>query len=163
MRKLIGGIVLIVALLWAVGLAQAAPLPLPPRPVDTPTPIPTPTREPGPPAPAAPQGALIILRVTFGDDWSARGLAWQRLWTGVEWRDESGTWHAVEGWQGTLFQVRQGTGWKAWWLERALCGRGPFRWVVYEQRGGPLLARSAPFHLPARAGEAVTVEMSLAR
>ncbi len=161
-HKMIVGLLLGVGILWALGLmllpAQAAPHPLPPRPDDTPTP----TRESAAPVKAEPKGAFIILKVTFGDNWPERGLAWQHLWTGVEWRDESGTWRAVEGWQGGIVKVSESTGRKTWWLDSDLCGRGPFRWVVYEHQGGPVMTRSDPFNLPHNTGETVTVEMSLA-
>lgn len=152
------GSLLAVATLCALGLAllpvHAAPPTLPPRP---------PTATPVPPLPkAAPTGALIVLELVFGDDWPARGLAWQDLWTAVEWQDEDGAWHAVEGWQGGPDKVAGNVGWKTWWLTNDLLGRGPFRWVVYERQGGAAMAISDPFNLPDTCGQTVPVEVSLA-
>lgn len=142
--------------------AQAASEALPPRPE---TPTPTPTSEPGSESPTktAPEGALIVLEVDFGDDWPARGLAWQDLWAVVEWQDENSTWHVVEGWQGSIGKVAGNTGWATWWLSSDNFGQGPFRWVVYERRGSAVMATSDPFDLPGRPGEMVTVEVALAR
>jgi hypothetical protein len=118
------------------------------------------------PQPAAskvePKGATIVLALTFGKDWPAQGLAWQDLWTVVEWQDGDGTWHTVEGWQGHIGRVSENTGWTRWWLESDLFGQGPFRWVVYARPDGPMLAYSRPFDLPSQTGETVTVAVSLA-
>jgi hypothetical protein len=163
MQKMIVGSLLVAGILCATGLvlvpAQAAPELLPPRP-DTPTPMPT--SDPASLAKTALEGTVIVLEVTFGDDWPARGLAWQDLWTVVEWQDTDSTWHEVAGWQGSLDKVADGLGWKAWWLSSDLLGQGPFRWVVYERYGGAVIAVSAPFDLPGHVGESGAVELSLA-
>ena len=106
---------------------------------------------------------MIVLEVTFSDGWPARGLAWQDLWTVVEWQDVDGTWREVAGWQGGLDKVGGGLGWKVWWLEDDLFGRRPFRWMVYERQGGAAMAVSESFDLPGREGEAIIVETSLAQ
>ena len=137
-------------------LVQAAPEGLPPRPA-----TPTPTVPASSPAKSGPDGASILLEITFGDDWPERGLAWQDLWTVVEWQDEDGSWHVVEGWQGGVNKVSGHTGWAVWWLANDLLGRGPFRWVVYEHQDGPVIAVSDPFRLPSDRGGIVTVETSL--
>lgn len=159
-RRLAVGILLLVGLGGALSLillpgpAQAAPEDLPPRP-STPTPAAL------APAKPVPDGASILLEITFGDDWAGHELAWQDLWTVVEWQDEEGTWHVVEGWQGGVDKVSGQIGWATWWLANDLLGRGPFRWVVYERRGGPVMVVSESFHLPAFRGRIVTVEISL--
>jgi len=77
-------------------------------------------------------------------------------WTVVQWQDSNGTWHDVEGWQGPLNEDR-----KKWWVSQRDFGRGPFRWAVYQDQGGDLLAISEPFYLPGTANEFVPIEVSL--
>lgn len=161
-RKMVLGALLIASLAGALGLAllptlvQAAPETLPPRP-----PTPTPTQATSQTPSRAPTGALIILETTFDNDWPSRGLAWQDLWTMVQWQDGNGAWHDVEGWQGTLDEVEGSLGWKTWWLAPDIFGRGPFRWVVYEQQDGPVMVISESFHLPDQKGGSRTVEVAL--
>ena len=50
---------------------------------------------------------------------------------------------------------------KLWWVAEADFGKGPFRWAVYQGRGGKLLAQSESFYLPQFAGETVRIEISL--
>jgi hypothetical protein len=154
---------MICASLLAIGLTslvQAAPVDIPPRP---PKPTPQPTSQPAPQT--IPVGALIELHVQFPEE----GLEfhWQELWTIVQWQDEFGHWHNVEGWQGTLDEVvgdesRQKEGQKVWWLASDLFGKGLFRWMVYRTRGSELVAESDSFFLPSSANEVVKVEMALA-
>jgi len=122
------------------------------------TPTPSPSSPPATVTPAAPlprDGATIWLRVQGG----AGDLRWQTLWTVVQWQDALGDWHDVEGWRGTLDEVVGGEGRKVWWLPADLFGAGPFRWQVYAQPGGALLATSEAFHLPDSTGriEIITV------
>jgi len=79
------------------------------------------------------------------------------LWTIVQWQDSAGGWHDIEGWQGTLNEGHK----KGWWVAPAIFGEGPFRWTVYQSKGGQLLATSDSFYLPASAGKKVRVGMSL--
>jgi hypothetical protein len=130
--------------------ARADEAALPPRPA-------THTPAAGP----APNGALIVLRVAFGETWPETGLEWQDLWTVVEWQDARGSWHAVTGWQGSLDAVADEVGTKQWWLHKGLCGAGPFRWLVLERQGGVVLDTSEPFYLPAGPGQVTVVEVAL--
>jgi len=132
---------------------------LPPR-------SPTPTVAEVVPARSTPDRGSIELRVRFPDGLPGRESPWQELWTAVEWQDpHTGTWREVESWQGTLDGVRgEGdavAGHKTWWVARRDRGTGPFRWLVYRGRGGPLVATSAPFDLPAGAGQTVVVEVTI--
>jgi hypothetical protein len=86
---------------------------------------------------------------------------WQDLWTVVQWKGLLGKWYDVKGWQGNLDQVVDGVGQKTWWLDEANFSRGPFRWVIYQNQGGPLLSTSESFYLPDTAGSNVTVEVGL--
>jgi LysM repeat protein len=73
-------------------------------------------------------------------------------WVGVEWQDNNGYWHAVDGWQGGLDQ----TGQTQWWVNKEDMGNGAaFRWVVYDRPGGNLWATSAAFQLPSSEGLSV--------
>lgn len=147
----VGILLAVIALPMAV---QAAPLSLPPRP-----PMPGSESSKG-----GDRGAAIQLRARFPEE--PLGVHWQELWTIVQWRDEHGYWHDVEGWQGTLDKVvredGQVDGIKTWWLFGDLFGRGPFRWVVYKTQGGRLITVSDQFHLPDCAGATLTVEVALA-
>jgi hypothetical protein len=108
---------------------------------------------------------MIELRVQLSQDWSQGEMDWQGLWTVVQWQDSQERWHDVAGWQGTLERLisgEQGTGIKTWWVGESDLGTGPFQWLVYRERNGPLLARSEPFYLPRRAGEMVTVQVEIA-
>ncbi len=170
-------------LLSLVPAAQATAGNLPPRPTRTPTPTmtPTPTPTPAPqptfapppspePRPAedkAPAGALIELHIHFARQGSSSGDGFtpataSQLWTVVQWQDNSGGWHAVEGWQGAPDQVAGGTATKVWWLSATQLGQGPFRWAVLENYGGQRLGLSAPFSLPLQVGERLEIEVTLA-
>ena len=66
-------------------------------------------------------------------------------WTAIEWQDSNtGKWHLVDGWRGDL----NSAGTQSWWVGRNQLGRGPFRWLVYDSKGGKLLTTSAEFDMP---------------
>ncbi len=115
---------------------------LPPRP--TPVATMTPTRLP---LPYTREGGLIALRVQPAQ--SGGG-------TIIQWQDAKGLWHDVEGWQGALNGDSQ-----VWWVAPADLGKGPFRWQVYQSRGGKLLAESKPFSLPGLNRETVRIEVGI--
>jgi hypothetical protein len=77
----------------------------------------------------------------------------------VQWQNVYGVWHDVTGWQGTFDTITAGVGTKLWWVAEKDFGSGPFRWVVYRNPGGAVVATSAPFYLPDVAGRTVTVEI----
>jgi len=68
-------------------------------------------------------------------------------WSVVQWQDVNGHWQSVDGWHGSL----DNTGYIRWWVAVKDFGTGPFRWVVGQ-------SNSAPFNLPAGAGQTLTVE-----
>jgi len=140
--------------------AQAAPAAIPPVPTRPPTPTPTPIASASAQA-APPDGSRIELRVKFSDTWPEVGMQWQDLWTVVQWRDDRGYWHNVEGWQGTLDEVQDGVGEKVWWVAEADLGKGPFRWLVYQERDGRLLVASDSFYLPSDVGRVALVEVAV--
>ena len=74
------------------------------------------------------------------------------LWAEVQWEDLAGNWHTVEGWRGTVVN-----GSTRWWVEEKDFGKGPFRWVIYQQQGGPLLAVSQLFYLPDQSQQSLVV------
>jgi hypothetical protein len=130
---------------------------LPPRPEPTPTLPPTSPALPKP----QPVGGFIELQASFSDTWPWDTVPRRELWTVVQWQDAFGNWHDVEGWQGTLDDVKDKTGAKRWWVAPSELGKGPFRWAVYRSQGGRLLVRSDPFDLPAASGETVAVDVAL--
>jgi hypothetical protein len=142
-------------------LVHAAQADLPPRP--SPPTAPAQSNDDGPPP-----GAQITLQATFDPGWPWDRVHWQDLWTVVEWQSAEGAWHTVEGWQGTLDGVEVGekgdvSGEKTWWVYEPNLGQGPFRWSVYEGRGGHLIVVSDAFDLPERVDQRSTIEVSLVR
>lgn len=140
------GVLMGLVLLMGLGLSsvQAAPSALPPRPTAVPTLPPAPVWSP------SITGGMITLRVT------APSIG---LWTTVEWQDAAGNWHLVEGWQGTLEPDQT----KTWWVAEADRGKGPFRWAVYDQRGGKSMGSSQAFYLPASNRQRVEIELTVIR
>ncbi len=139
------GFLILVGALCLIGLplpAQAGPG-LPPRQ----TPVPT-RPSGGDQHDSTPVGAYIVLHAP---------AAPADVWTVVQWQDNAGGWHDVEGWQGTLDAGNR----KMWWLAPDLFGKGPFRWSVYQGDRARLLAASASFYLPVSAGEVRQVDASL--
>ncbi len=153
----IGCALLAITLLPVWVLAQ--PSDLPPRP-------PTPT-----PAPSAPEKSRSGARATeLAGAWielhchvPAQGPSpfGSELWTAVQWKDSSGGWHNVEGWQGSLDEVASGVGKKVWWVAEKDLGTGPFRWLVRQTDGGEPLAVGEAFYLPRAAGETILLEVSV--
>jgi hypothetical protein len=70
-------------------------------------------------------------------------------WTVVQWQDGLGGWHDVEGWRGDLDEGQQ----KVWWVLSKDFNTGPFRWVVYDKRGGRVWSTSKAFTLPGADGQ----------
>lgn len=67
-------------------------------------------------------------------------------WSVVQWQDDQGLWHDVDGWQGTFDPA---TGRVVWWVGPEQLGRGPFRWLVYDTaERHHEVGRSAPFQMP---------------
>jgi hypothetical protein len=101
------------------------------------------------PIPAAPPagGAITLRAYPVEPDY----------WTAVEWQDAQGGWHIVEGWQAPFDDQNQ----VAWGVGTDNLGKGPFRWAIYQGQGGPLVATSESFYLPASTGEAVGVQIPL--
>jgi hypothetical protein len=136
--------------------------------------LPAQTAQSLPPRPALPTkppskatGSTIELHAQFPSTWPWNETDWQELWTIVQWQDNGGNWHNVEGWQGTFDRVKVDKdeavmGQKTWWVGASDLGKGPFRWQVYRSKGGSLVATSTPFNLPDAAGLVVTVEVALA-
>lgn len=112
---------------------------LPPRPIKTPI------TEKEKPTPEAPAGTLLLNTQPSQDG----------LWSVVQWQGAAGNWHDVEGWRGV---VRQGR--TIWWVEQGHWGKTPYRWLVFQEEGGTMLAASEPFALP-NSGEILIVEVGL--
>lgn len=121
----------VAGLLLLVALLPSPALALPPRPAPQPTPVPL-------------HGGFIELQLETGQT---------TLWTVVQWQDALGGWHDVAGWQG----APDADGKKTWWVAETDLGKGPFRWVIFQE--SEQIAASEPFHLPHSVGE--TVRLSL--
>ena len=122
--------------LWTLTLFSTLPAnagPLPPRPTPRPTSVVI-IGQVG-------QGAAIELHVP------AARSTW---WTVVQWQDAQKNWNTVAGWQGIFDEIKAGIGTKLWWVVLTDLGKGPFRWAIYESKGGKLLAASEAFNLPAQ-------------
>jgi hypothetical protein len=79
---------------------------------------------------------------------------------GVQWRDQAGGWHDVEGWQGLLeTPVGSEVPVKTWGVYTKDYGQGPFRWIVYNEPGGSVLATSQSFNLPNGDGANLTLSV----
>jgi hypothetical protein len=136
---------------------------LPPRP--TPEPAPTlPTTET---SKGGESLASIALYATFPSTWPWYHLHGQQLLTVVQWQDEDGFWHDVEGWRGGFdrFDVNvdgSAVGIKTWWLAEQNFGAGPFRWIVYRDADRTQrLVTSEVFDLPGRDGSQHVVSLDL--
>ncbi len=140
-----GMIVLLVSLIGLAMFGASTVTALPPRP----TPIPTATAA-ATPGPSSPAGGAIRLRVEG---------ATADMWTMIEWQDAAGGWHLVEGWQGTLEVDHT----KSWWVAASDFGRGPFRWVVADRRGGEPRGFSSAFNLPISNRQIVEVTLTIGR
>ncbi len=81
------------------------------------------------------------------------------MWAVVQWEDNAGVWHDVEGWQGPL----DADGRQRWWVEAKDFGTGPFRWAVIKGGDDQPVATSESFNLPRKASETVRIEVSLGR
>jgi len=83
------------------------------------------------------------------------------VWTVVQWQDGLRDWHDVEGWQGTLDEANDNEGKKVWWFDKDDFGGELFRWLIYQQQDGSLLATSESFYLPTTTGEAIRVDVTI--
>jgi hypothetical protein len=126
--------VILVAVLALSGTSTASAGALPPRPT------PAPTSTPGSVTVIGANGAYIELQV------SAAQSDWRTL---VQWQDGQKNWHDVTTWQGALDEIKSGVGVKTWWVAPADLGKGPFRWVVSDAKGGQVVTVSEAFNLPA--------------
>lgn len=112
---------------------------LPPRPA-------TPPKEDKEETPRPLVAAIVLHTSPARDD----------LWSVVQWQDDQGGWHDIESWRGTVVSGRT-----IWWVEEKDFGKGPYRWLVFTQEGGSLLATSALFNFPAKPKAQQVVEVTL--
>lgn len=134
---------LLLALATVGAPVSAGSLALPPRPTAVPTATPVPPL-------AESRGSVIRL---------VADTVFTSAWASVEWQDAAGNWHVVTGWQGTLEADQT----KTWWVAEVDWGKGPFRWVLYDQRGGQSLGHSVAFHLPANHRQVVEIKLTAKR
>jgi len=131
-------------------LVGAAALPLPLRPTPEPEAVVVVEEK---------SATAIVLSVDLTSGKLEEDADPKQVWTVVQWQDALGGWHDVTGWRGVLDKVGSGKGEKTWGVLRRDLGRGPFRWLVYAEEGGDLIAESAPFSLPTHSGQVVTVSV----
>ncbi len=74
----------------------------------------------------------------------------------VQWQDSTGKWHNVNGWRSNLAHISV-----RWWVNPGDFGKGPFRWVVYEQSQENIIAVSDMFFLPESEQHVVNVYITL--
>ncbi len=148
--------------------AEAQEGELPPRGGNPPTATPIPTETPEPTAVPeqniATTGSRLQLHIHYGRDWPWHLMAWQDLWTEVQWTDGT-DWFVVEGWRGQMDNIaQQDDHWvslREWWVDARDLGKGPFRWVIYDHQGGKVLVTSESFMLPAGGGQTMIINQTL--
>ena len=107
---------------------------------------------PRPPTATPFMGTRVILSLEGQTPYST---AW---WTVMQWQDETGGWHDVNGWQGTFDENRQ----VVWWVGPEHFGSGPFRWVVYDSaQREQQLALSKTFNLPLSTYASLEVKVTI--
>ncbi len=165
---LVGVALLLLAALMLPLFAAAQEGELPPRggnpPTATPVPTETPTPTEVPTQNVATTGSRLQLHVHFGPNWPWHLMAWQDLWTEVQWSDGT-EWHVVEGWRGQMDNIAQQDGhWvslREWWVDGKDLGDGPFRWLIYDHQDGAVLATSETFMLPSAGGQTMVIDQTL--
>ena len=78
------------------------------------------------------------------------------LWTQIQWRDDKGIWHDVDGWGGTPIENHV----VHWYVGPEHLGKGPFRWQILTQER-TLLANTELFSLPEKAGQILTLNIDI--
>ena len=86
----------------------------------------------------------------------------------VQWQDDRGGWHDIEGWQGSLDEVVTGedgavVGHKMWWVTHDDLGKGPFRWQICRDKQGAPIGTSETLDLPSQRHVTATVEVTPAQ
>lgn len=138
---------------------------LPPRPTVQPTATPVPpTAVPVPPiATPVPPTEVPVPSTSSASIQLWPEPALPGLWTVVQWQGGDGKWHDVEGWIGGLNRGH----YVSWKVTASHFGRGPYRWVVYDEGGGggERVGVSKTFNLPSERKEVVkiTVQLQLER
>jgi hypothetical protein len=132
-------------LVWQAGSAQAGP-DLPPR-----SPVPTP--KPGDHDQAKNDNdALVGAYIELSAPDAPAGA-----WAVVQWQDNDGGWHNVEGWQGALPDSSR------WWVHPKDFNTGAFRWVIEQRPGEAIWGMSEPFNLPGHHHQTLQLTISPVR
>ena len=141
----IAGILITTTLFLAAAPVNAA---LPPRtPPAAPTTIPGVPGVPGVRTVYTPGGGYIELHISS---------AQPEAWTIVQWLDDNGVWHDVDGWRGM-----SKAGAIKWWVDLGDFNKGPFRWITFESKNGKHLSDSSSFYLPDATGQTIVVTISI--
>ena len=82
-------------------------------------------------------------------------------WTIVQWQDEFGRWHDIQGWGGYPTWDAQNQEWAVeWWVDEENFSEGPFRWVgTADENNQKRLFVTASFILPERMGQIVDITL----
>ena len=132
------------------------PLSITPTPVQSATPMPTATPLPT----ATPEGFTPASTIIVDGGFIELNISPLRagVWTQVQWLAGDGKWYDVDGWGGNLTEYNN----VLWFVGKAHLGAlPPFRWLVYDQENGTLLAASEEFYLPTAVRERIQVEVTL--
>ena len=118
---------------------------LPPRPIP---PAQNPTTEL--------KGAKIILSISLNSEAEVT----ENTWTQVQWQDNSGTWHNVDGWGGQPTYNHDSHNYEVeWWLDKGHFAAGPFRWKILASKSDSNFAHySDPFYLPSRSNTTTVID-----
>ncbi len=82
-------------------------------------------------------------------------------WVTVQWQNPaSGGWYSIDSWTGPFDESAYG--FIANGVDSANFGQGPFRWVLYDKKGGNVLGMSDPFYFPTGNGNWVWSSITLA-
>lgn len=118
-----------------------------PGPPERETPTPTTITTAEAPVIDQPMGAYIRLQISPSN---------QVYWTEIEWQDDLGSWHRVNGWKGNTT-----AGNVQWFVGPELFQAGPFRWLVFSEENGDFLVTTRQFCLPAYANEIMILAVNL--
>lgn len=97
-------------------------------------------------------GSHVVLKVATND---AVSPSW---WTVIQWQDNRGRFHDVEGWRSQLSAQRR----QRWWVASKDAETGLFRWQIYDSNTNYVIWTSQTFYLPAD-GQELTIEADITR
>lgn len=118
------------------------------------------TPVPGAPSSNGSDVSYITARINCGEGCEIDS-SWQPLYTVVQWQDNDGVWHDVQGWQSQLLVQEEKPAIQTWAVAPSHFGRGPFRWLILDHEMHEVLGVSTNFFLPQMSHTSVSVEINL--